>query len=524
MKDDLHKDKLEEFLRKSLEGHSEEPPGDLWSNIAANLDAPVASPPSAAPKLRVLRSWWSVAAAAAVVTGLLIGQHLYFSGKIEHLNKALEQNTAQLKELEQKRISEEQTLPIEEAIESETAPQNVATNEPELPNNGLQNDAQPDLPAKQARPTSHPTSQVAKEKKQVNGADGTLPPTSIANANDEVKNAGNPAGNSTQTDETKQVQDVPATAPAEGDAVAKQADMPRTWGRKLTPLDMPEPAAPTIASIVPASLQQGSRYSVGLQLMPMLTKVKVNNVKQSEPEPGHPFPHGDDKAFTAKNEKSIRSWMTGVALETNLSPRLRIGTGLNYRALDIETTHEFCFEYGEGKPVHGQAEREYEYELNTATGSVQMLVSAASAVSSASIKDTTKVEATIKTSEHLDFASVPLYASYTFGNGRLRVLAKAGIIFNFLMDNKFNLDRIERPEDSKFQFDRPKSRHGAPNDLQTLTASYMAGLGLEYQLSKSLSLRAEPTVMGSLTSLHNNPHIESSEISAGLNLGLMYNF
>ncbi|MBK8564054.1 MAG: hypothetical protein IPN76_12125 [Saprospiraceae bacterium] len=521
MKDDLHKDKLEEFLRKSLEGHSEDPAGDLWSKIAANIDTPVADMPSAAPsrltpRLRVLRSWWPAVAAAAVVTGLLVGQHLYFSGKIEKLNQALEQNASQLKELAQKRISEQQTLPIEEATEGQIAPQSVTTTEPELPSNGPQNTIQPDQPANQAGPIINPANQFSQEKKQVHGTDGTVPPTSIVNAQNVVKNAGNPVENTAQANETKQVQVAhPANAPVEEAVVAKQSDTPSTWGRKLTPITMPIPTAPSVASIIPASLQQDSRYMVGLQMMPMFTKAKAARVKKHEPDQG-PFPPKDDKSFTTDDEKSIKSGMAGVVFETNLSPRLRFGTGFGYRSLDIETTHKICFEYGDGKPVHGpHDERDYAYELNTATGSVQMLVSASSTVSPSSLSDTTKVEASVKTSERLAFASVPFYANYSFGNGRLRVLAKAGLVLNFLLDSDFNLDRIERPADGKFQFDRRESRHGSPTQLQTITASYLAGIGLEYQLSKSLSLRAEPTVMGSLTSLHNNPHIESSEISAG---------
>jgi hypothetical protein len=533
MKDDLHNDRLEEFLRKSLEGHSEDPPADLWSKIAGNLELPVADLPSAAPtqltpRLRVLRQWWSVAAAAAVMTGLLIGQHFYFSGKIEHLNKALEQNATQLKELEQKRLVEQQqqtTLQMEEAIESQAAAQNLTTAESEVPSNVLQGKTQHDQPAKQKRVIRSSANQNPKQKKQVNNTEGNAPPTSIANAQNEEKNAGNPVENTAQANETKQMEEKPAAAPMEAAVVAKQPDMPRTWGRKLMPLQMPELPAPTAKSIIPAIAQQDSRYFIGLQMMPMITNQKVDNIKAKEPGPQPPFPPKRDNSFTAENEKSIKSWMTGVALETKLTPKLRLGTGLNYRVLDIETTHEICLKYSDGKPVHGNHdEREYEYELNTATGSVQMLVSAAATGSPSSLSDTTKVEAKIKTSEHLTFASLPLYANYSIGNGRLRVLAKAGLIFNFLLDSDFSLDRIERPQDSKFQFDRRGSRHGSANDLQTLTASYMASLGLEYQLSKSLSLRAEPTVMGSLTSLHNNPFIESSEFSAGLNVGVMYSF
>ncbi len=533
MKDDLHNDRLEEFLRKSLEGHSEDPPADLWSKIAGNLEPPVADLPSAAPtqltpRLRVLRQWWAVAAAAAVMTGLLIGQHFYFNGKIEHLNKALEQNATQLKELEQKRLVEQQpqtTLQMEAAIESQAAAQNLTTAESELPSNVLQGKTQYDQPAKQKREIKKSANQNYKEKKQVNNTEDNAPPTSIANAQNEEKSAGNPVENTAQANETKQVQKEPATAPMEEAVVAKQPDMPRTWGRKLLQLEMPELKAPTAKSIIPAIAMQGSNHvSVGLQAMPMITSLKIQDIKDNR----HGGPHGKrPKAFSPDSAKAYQSWMTGLVLETNLSPRLSIGTGVSYRAVSHESTHTICLDFEDrerGPGPANQHEHDFQYFLNTAAGTVEMAVRAESDDPAFTISEDEKVEATLRTSEHLAFASVPLYANYSFGKGRLRVLAKAGLVFNFLLDSGFEVQDIDAPQNSRFRFDRRKPQRGAPSDLQTLTASYMAGLGLEYQLSKSLSLRAEPTVMGSLTSLHNNPFIESSEFSAGLNVGVMYGF
>ncbi len=72
MKDKIPNDRLEEFLRKSLGDHSEEPPGDLWSKIAENLEPPVEVQPRLAP----VRGWWAMAAAAAVLLGLLVATFL----------------------------------------------------------------------------------------------------------------------------------------------------------------------------------------------------------------------------------------------------------------------------------------------------------------------------------------------------------------------------------------------------------------------------------------------------------------
>jgi hypothetical protein len=62
------------------------------------------------------------------------------------------------------------------------------------------------------------------------------------------------------------------------------------------------------------------------------------------------------------------------------------------------------------------------------------------------------------------------------------------------------------------------------DNLQSVTVDYVAGIGLSYSLSDQLSLRLEPTLLGSLTSLHNNPRLESSELTAGASIGAFYSF
>jgi opacity protein-like surface antigen len=527
MEENLHNDKLEDFLRKSLDGHSEDPPGDLWSKIAANLEPPVAELPTDAPqqltpRLRVLRNWWSVAAAAAVVIGLLMGQHLYFSSKISQLNKALEQNATQLKQMEQQRLVEAQQRSQETTLTIESAAQAGVSNQGTAATGDTKATTEQQINRQQTGAVANTGTVSPKAEKPRNEAEGTVQPSSVADNKNGVAVANETVANQDNTAKTA------LTTPAEEFATAKQADMPQVWGRKLNPIDFTAPKAPLASSIIPAAKQMGTRFSVGLQAMPMVTKSKIQRIKEDDRDQ-HGWPQEDKhKSFSPDSEKSYKSWMTGVVAETNLTPRLRIGTGLNYRTINSDATHTLCLDFkdrGPGRPGQpaSQHEHDFEYTLNTSAGTVEMTVRAESDDPASAIPDMEKVEATIKTSEHLAFAAVPFYANYSFGNGRLKVLAKAGMVLNFLLDSDFSIDKITS-QNNRFRFDRQKPQKGSPADLQSMSASYMVGLGLEYNLSKSLSLRMEPTVMGSLTSLHNNPFIESSEFSAGLNMGVMYSF
>ena len=134
-----------------------------------------------------------------------------------------------------------------------------------------------------------------------------------------------------------------------------------------------------------------------------------------------------------------------------------------------------------------------------------------------------KIELEINTRQNLAFVSVPLYAGYRLGEGRLKFLLKGGVLLNFLRANDFEIAGIKQGN-GKFAFQPKNQPMGNPQDLQTVSVDFVAGLGLDFSLTKSLSLRLEPTVSGSLTSLHNSPYIQSSQYSAGLNAGVMYNF
>ena len=517
MKDKLPNDRLEEFLRKSLEGHSEDPPGDLWSKIEGNLEPPLAVQPRISP----LRGWWRMAAVAAVVAGLFMGQHLYFSSKINHLSQELAQKTTELKQLEQRKLTEQNSIESKaapmEAIESMPAPQSTehvkgSTSEPNF--------------APQKKAVANSSAVFPKEKKPKNGTENAEHSMPVFEKNkveagaNEVAN-GAQKGNET-TGEQKQLETLLHTS--EEMAAMDKTDLQKVWMKKMAAVDFQTTAAPLVNAVLPfiPASSGAAQVSVGVHAMPMVSRRKIKSVREDVhgPTPGHPEMRPSDMASTGQ------TLLAGLVLEAAVAPRLQIGLGADYQTVDYETTHKIRFKFKER--VHGPGpgndhEHEFQYDLNTAAGTVEMEVRAESSEAAQDIPDDEKVEAEIKTSQHLAFFSMPLYASYRFGEGRLRVLAKGGIMFNFLLDNDFTIGPINS-FNPKFEFRRNQNQIGSPSNLQSVSADFIAGLGLEYRLTKGMSLRLEPTVIGSLTSLHNNPRIESSEFSAGLNIGMIYSF
>ncbi len=523
MKDKLPNDRLEEFLRKSLEGHSEDPPGDLWSKIAGNLEPPVV----VQPRLTPVRGWWAVAAAAAVVALLLVGQHLYFNQKINRMSRELEQNTNQLRQLEKEKMADQQTETTNSVDAVATEPNSLVP-----PSTATDGTAATNLEERKntlsfSQKKSRLTNAAAtfpKEKTQVNAAEKTAQPKPPVDNLEKETGANDLASDGKNSPATT---DEPLKSPenlTENPATVA-TDLQRIWPKELTTLEMPATPSPLANSIVVASKLGGSGYSVGLRVLPMASRLKINSIRRSGPNPGP----GGERTFEVKNETTGQSLIAGLVVEKQVTPRLSIGSGIDYRKMDYQAMHNIEFDFKDRRGHHphmpgmGDNEHEFQYNLNTAVGAVEMDVRASSSDTTVEIPDNEKVGAEISTSQRLDYLSLPLYAGYNFGNGRLRVLAKAGVVFNFMLNNEFNVDSI-KSLNPKFDFRQKDKQSGSPSDLQTVTVDYLAGIGLEYRMTSALSLRLEPTVVGSLTSRHSNPRIQSSEFSAGVNAGVMYSF
>ncbi|RMG86159.1 MAG: hypothetical protein D6714_04690, partial [Bacteroidetes bacterium] len=87
-----HKDEFEDFLKKSFEGYTEEPPPHVWEGIAAGVAG-------TSGLTAFLASKWAWVAAASVAAALFVGQHLYFNHKIENLTRDLAHKTAQMEQM-----------------------------------------------------------------------------------------------------------------------------------------------------------------------------------------------------------------------------------------------------------------------------------------------------------------------------------------------------------------------------------------------------------------------------------------
>ena len=520
MEENVHKDKMEEFLKKSFEDHSENPPNDLWERIEEGL-GPVSAPPAKVISFKP----WLLAAAAAVVTSIFLFQHFYFKQQIDTLNKELEKTASELKQLDQE----------------STTPQGDRTYVPQdMPKPSVTPGQEPVSPARMTRENTVEKfdHQIVKSEipaknttRQTSGND--LPPAKTNDSGQE--NAPNPAQkavaanqgmqdwkNEIQTENPVAVhpgeiqKEEAVTPPLDAAIIPSRLAMKEALIETSIPSITPNVAMMEVAKkIIPAP---SHTFSLGAHATVMTTKEKMNSLR--------PVFLPDKKVFDDDTVITGQTIMAGLAVEMKAMDKLCIGSGLDYRKTASTSSHRPVFRFKDRHDHQGGThhfEHDFEYNLNTPAGSVTIALRAESVDTSLQIPDDEEIELEIKTRQRLEYLSLPLYARYTLGNGKLRFSLKGGFLANFLLTKDFEISDIASAN-PHFRFEKKQQRQGHQESLKSVSFDYLAGVGMDYAVTSSLSLRLEPTIVGSLSSIHNDRHISSSQLSAGLNAGVMYHF
>ena len=517
MEENLHKDNLEEFLKNSFEGYSESPPDDVWNRISEGL--PTASPPM---KVVSFRRWWLVAA-AAVIAGIFLFQHFYFTRQIKTLNSELIKTNTELRQPEKQSVSPQNKVAdtIQSQTQTETLPETDPSEFVKAENKTGQKNEQTNTPKAPARV-------IAPQKTRP-----PLPPDPLAPEN--TKNAQTPDSKavattgtqenltqaneeSTRTETPNTEKELTKTATPNAGVILSFLDLKDVSVQSNQVQVLPNTGlrAPNTTSV------RGHSLSIGAHTLPMVSREKINSLR-----PGFP---PMEKVFDDKKETNGQTFMAGLAIETQVADNFSFGSGLDYRKSSFNSSHQPVFKFKDRRPPHGNPhggpkdfEHDFQYTLNTSAGAVTVEVRAESTDTSMQIPDDEEIGLKIGTRQSFEYLTLPLYARYTLGKGKLRFSLKGGFLVNFLLNKNFEIAEITSLN-PHFQFRKNEQPKGRQPNLKGASFDYLASVGLDYALTNSLNFRLEPTLVGSLTSIHNNRHISSSQLSAGVNVGVMYNF
>jgi hypothetical protein len=199
------------------------------------------------------------------------------------------------------------------------------------------------------------------------------------------------------------------------------------------------------------------------------------------------------------------SFSMGIKAGYDLSERWKIHIGLSYYSISqhIQPLTLFTQKGGDGAN---------HFVLNTSAGSAELPNEGAEPL----IKDSLML--TNPSSQVLHYLNIPLNFEFRiYGFRSLSCYAFAGAYFSYLLDSRLVMEVTKNAATEVYTF---SSLQGTNKFMLGLNA----GLGLQYDLSKKLSLLAEPGAKFAVSPLNSNTAVKCYPYSFALTFGLGYHF
>lgn len=508
MEENLPKDdNLENFVRKSFDQYEENPSSDFWSRIEGDLAKEVTQPPS---RIHPLYFSWKAAAVAAVfiLSVGLIAQHLYFTHKIKQLATQTPDTTAIIPSEEQTSPPSATTTPIQDYKQTDYEPvtaleehaaQLAATPGGVTPSQGWpakEEDASMVITNGQKLSTGNQSNQqlVASDNSAVENK------TTLADEGSPEKIAGSQIEVSSESN----LRAITPVFPRFSEEVALNDD-----GLQLD-------ATPAIKPLRSRGWYLGAQSTV--------VQTRERAVKKEEPF--------DNKHVVANKRKeplqTTQWWLK--AGKTN-SSSLGFETGIGYQHFQRDASHQPDFKLRDGRPSmggggphhHDDHEFDFQYTLNSFSGTQNIELRVAQADSNAMYPDNEPLDLSVNTHEQVEILKVPVLAVAAFGKGRTKAVVKGGLVGNFILKNDFEITGVSNINPHFFQpdDDRPDVQTQSP---QKFSVDYLLAAGVEYRVTPAVSLVAEPTLSGELSFNDAGLCARPKLWSVGLNMGLNYRF
>jgi len=224
-------------------------------------------------------------------------------------------------------------------------------------------------------------------------------------------------------------------------------------------------------------------------------------------------------------EKANYSVSFGLKAGYQFSKNWSVETGLNYYKNSVESMHRAQIRYQsqiERLNSDGNYDSNYQLKLATSYGVIETDV-ALTRNSDSVIDQNDYINLVIKTRQELKNLSIPIAVRFRTAGNKLHFSAKAGFAANFILEkdvivkaavvNRMGIHHRRTLVDKKF------------SGLKNTTVDLLLGIGLDYDISKNMSVYFEPTFTHSLSPVYNlNGKIKTYPIVAALNLGVCYKF
>lgn len=529
MEENLHKDNLEDFFKKSFDDENPEPSDDQWDvpsdAVWSGINKKISSS-------EVPASVFNFKRLMAIAAGILILFLVYY-------NYTLQKQVAQLKELveiQENKINELTTEKqgngssenggLEDRGKEETTGERLEKSDFETSQNSsqtghFQNDqrgvpeqqaAEHEISHKSAQLNNQPVENSNKQKAVANdnlivkAAPNEVTEMIDLHAIEPITEGQNQKNTASYKPESESNSVVLAPLPAKV-TLAEVNGKPQEI--KLIPLPATETAFETTGS----ALTQTGFYA-GVHIAPTYSYRNVKSV--------------DGPVLRRLlNEKEQADYSVALGLKAGyqFSKNWSVETGLNYYKNTVQSLHRAQVRYERQlERLNGDGDYDSNYRLNLSTsyGEIETDVALTRSASTA-IDQNDYINLVLKTNQELKYLGVPVALRYRTTGNKFHFSAKAGVSANFILQKDVTIQaaQVKRTGVHHRRTIVDKKFEG----LKNTTFDFMFGIGADYDLSTNWSIYFEPVVTHSLSPVYNlNGKIKTYPIVASLNIGLSYKF
>lgn len=511
MNDRYSEDNLEKFLRKHLDGHTEEPSENLWQKIEAGI-------PTSHPAPWFVR-YKFYAAAAIFVLGLAV-QHVYFHSKII----ALQSQIGQLQQ--QNSGSPAEIIPADTLYLAKKA-QEIATKT--LPE-GVTGVSNPLSVLPSASTNFYPTSGRELENKRPPSESKTNTRENQSNLPSESVN-GEPIATLDPVKKTTELTQATGTfnnpgqeIPAFTDSIKENEEFSHLPGLSLPKYAFSNKNIVLPVFLVPSELitpVKTHRFSIGAVAMPIRVKQDI-----SVDEGKIKFPGPDRKRIRPATEAT--GYRAGLIATAALSKNLGITTGILYRYQTQENIHRTRLEVQDGDhhllPHGGPDDLEFNYTAYDGGGlsEVELRVQPSSSHSTNFPPDR-PVPFDLTVQHTQAYIEVPIGLQYAYRFGRWQPFARAGVQLGFLTHEESGIKNL-RLKTTDFEI-IPDSRPSIQTQpTNPINASLWASAGFQWSLTKQLGISVEGWYTQQIGKEQVSRESTRKELTLGGGLGIHYHF
>lgn len=476
--------KFDELLRKKLEEYSVEPPEHVWQNIRSNMEA---------TKRSGLAAYWRWAAAAAVVV-LALGAGLFFIGQNPETPSTAEYHPATEKSTETK---QPENMDVNKTPEKQSSETYVA-NAPEVENRPIANE-----PAQNN--TDRHIAQTSRKQKDTE----TLPFERVH--------------------KTMLAFIDSRTSPISGE---KQAVfIPKSVG--------------VISITTSGELSEEDKKIIAANIARLDAKSKTKNetgekwrvgmhVASAYASSSKSYAEDYIQNMSNANDKSGTNTTGGFSVQYGNSSRWKFESGFYYSSttngsqnrLNLKSVNMALNTIANENYSSNNNSGYYNTVLNIENGETTIngsagVIKISKIPSNSSViaqpeylsMNSEVMMAQGEIVQEFNYVEVPLIARYRLFASRFDVELIGGLSANMLVSNNVYLNNSSG-----------KERVGSVTDLSFVNISATGGLGLSFDLTKSLALSVEPRASYNLNSLSKNSEISFKPWRMGLYAGVTYAF